>query len=93
MEKTKLRLAVRLQEISTELATRAESGEFSDFESEHALPKIMLVSELNKIYKNTTNLKRGQLAYNLASEVMEGKWDETKEEAEAWFQREGKHLL
>jgi hypothetical protein len=93
MEKTKLRLAIRLQEISHELAERAESGEFSDYESEYPCPKIRLVGCLNAIYKSTTNIKRGQLAMNLATEVMEGKWDETKEEAEEWFQREGKDLL
>jgi hypothetical protein len=93
MEKTKLRLAIRLQEISHELAERAEAGEFSDYESEHATPKIVLVGCLNAIYKTATNLKRGKMAYDLAREVMEGKWDETKEESEEWFQREGKNLL
>jgi len=90
---TKLRLVIRLMEISEDLAKRCESGEFSDYESNHACPKIELVGCLSKIYKNTTNLKRGQLAYNLAQEVMEGYWDETREEAEAWFDREGKDLL
>jgi len=90
METTKLRLAIRLQEISEELAKRAEAGEFSDFESDHALPKIELVGCLNRIYKDSGNLKRAQLAHNLAREVMEGKWDETKEEAEEWFEREGR---
>jgi hypothetical protein len=90
---TKLRLAIRLQEVSSDLAKRAETGEFSDFESNHAVPKIVLVGLLNDIYKSTANLKRGQMAYNLAREVMEGKWDDTKEEAEAWYQHEGKNLL
>jgi hypothetical protein len=93
VEKTKLRLAIRLQEISEDLAKRAEAGEFSDFESDHAAPKIELVHRLNAIYKDTTNLKRRQLAYNIAGEVMDGAWDETKEEGEDWWQREGKDLI
>lgn len=31
-----------------ELALRAETGEFSDFASDHATPVIMLVNELEK---------------------------------------------
>ncbi len=93
MEKTKLRLAIRLQEVSEELAKRAEAGEFSDYESEHAMPKVTLVHELRAIAKLSTNLKRCQLAKDMIREVMEGDWDETKEEADAWFQREGKDLL
>lgn len=93
METTKLRLAIALRGISDELIERAEAGEFSDFESEHATPKVVLVGCLSAIYKSSTNLKRAQAAYNLARDVMEGKYDETKEEAEAWFQREGKDLL
>jgi predicted nucleic acid-binding protein len=93
VETTKLKLAIRLQEVSEELAKRCEKGEFSDYESEHATPKVQLVHELNKIYKDSTNLKRSQLAYKIAGEVMDGKFDETREEAEAWFEREGKDLL
>ena len=93
METTKLRLAIRLQELSHELSERAETGEFSDYESEHATPKIVLVGCLRAIAKSTTNLKRRSLANEIENEVIEGKWDETKDEAEAWFEREGKHLL
>jgi len=93
MEKTKLRLAIRLQEISHELAERAEEGEFSDYESDYATPKVRLVGCLRAISKTTTNLKRKQLADILESEVIGGDWDETREEAEEWFQREGKYLL
>lgn len=93
MEITKLRLAIRLQEVSHELAERAEQGEFSDYESQHATPKVILVQSLNAISKTTSNLKRRQLAREIMEEVKDGKWDETREEAEAWFQREGKDLL
>ena len=93
METTKLRLAVRLQQIDHSLAERAEQGEFSDFESEHVTPKVILVRCLDAICKTTTNLKRRQLAQEIKQEVIDGKWDETREEAEAWFEREGKDLL
>jgi hypothetical protein len=93
MEKTKLRLAIRLQEISHELAERAEAGEFSDYESQHATPKMVLVNCLRAISKTTTNLTRKLKADYLTQEVISGKFDETREEAEEWYQREGKDLL
>jgi hypothetical protein len=93
METTKLKLAIRLQELDSELAKRAESGEWSDFEIPHAVPKIELYGILSQIYKHTTNLKRGKLAREIAQEVVNGKWDETKEEAEAWYEKEGKDLI
>jgi len=52
-----------------------------------------LVGELQEIANNSGIPSRCQKAHNLAVEVMEGKWDETRDEAEAWFQREGKDLL
>jgi hypothetical protein len=93
VETTKLRLALRLQAVSEDLAKRAENGEFSDFESQYATPKINLYKELMRIKSTSGNLKRVHDAYVLAQEVKNGLWDETKEEAEAWFQREGKDLL
>jgi hypothetical protein len=94
IETTKMRLAIRLQSVSPDLAKRAETGEFSDFENqEHATPKVKLVAELRGIARNSTNVKRIAEATAIAREVMDGQWDDTKEEAEAWFQREGKDLL
>lgn len=93
METTKLRLAIRLQEVSPELAKRAETGEFSDYESPHATPKVKLINELQLIATTSGIPSRCKKARNIITEVMDGKWDETREEAEAWFQREGKDLL
>jgi hypothetical protein len=93
-EPTKLRLARMLRDNGFPvLAERAEEGEFSDFESDHALPKIELVGLLADIYKHSPDPKRCQRAYDLAQMVMEGEFDETKEEGEEWFQREGKNLM
>jgi hypothetical protein len=90
---TKERLAQRLHVIGLfDFEARARAGEFSDFESNHPLPKVHLVGLLNNFYKSTRDILRGQMALDLATEVMEGKWDDTKEEAEAWFAREGKDL-
>jgi hypothetical protein len=94
IETTKMRLAIRLQSVSPDLAKRAESGEFSDFENqEHATPKVELVKLLRAIAKQSTNVKRIADATALAREIMDGQWDDTKEEAETWYQREGKDLL
>jgi len=81
---TKERLAQKLHSLGLlELERRARQGEFSDFEGPHATPKVVLVQELTGI----TN------AAELRQQVMDGEYDDTKEEAEAWFQREGKSLL
>ena len=82
---TKERLAQRLRSLGLfDLEDRARKGEFSDFESEHATPKVQLVFALRS---------RGDEAIKLAIEVQNGDWDDTDEEAEAWFNREGKDLL
>jgi hypothetical protein len=67
------------------LADRAATGEFSDFESEHELPKLELIGALSKIYKNG-NISAGvcQRAHAIAQAVMRGEWDDTADEAEAW---------
>jgi hypothetical protein len=91
---TKMRLAIRLQGVSADLAKRAEAGEFSDFENaEHATPKVYLVRLLRCIARESTNAKRIAEATAIAREVIDGQWDDTNEEAEAWFAREGKDLL
>lgn len=69
-----------------ELSKRAYAGEFSDFESDHDLPKVELISELNKIYKS--NHPSASCAFRLANEVARGEYDDTKDEAEAWFKKQ-----
>lgn len=91
---TKELLAQHLHAIGLfELEKAARAGEFSDYESEHATPKVELVNRLNKIAKTTTNLTLAQNARSLAKAVMEGEYDDTREEADEWFKREGKDLL
>jgi hypothetical protein len=81
---TKERLAKAMEEAGCpkELVVRARGGEFADFESNSATPIIRLVGEL---------AQHGFSA--LADRAIAGEFDATKEEAEAWFQREGKNLL
>lgn len=85
MISTKERLAQALHAAGLfDLEKRARAGEFSDFESEHATPQMELVHALQT---------RGQAAHAFAARVMDGEFDDTTEEAEAWYQREGKDLL
>ncbi len=70
-----------------DLADRARAGEFSDYESQHATPKVFLVSLL---------VGRGQDHPGrriLAQRIREGEFDDTREEADAWFEAESRHLL
>ena len=88
---TKERLAQKLHSLGLlDLEKRCRDGEFSDFESKHACPKIELVGALKGHYGDPPY---SEPAFRLAQEVMEGKWDDTKEEADAWFEVEGKDLL
>jgi len=81
-ESTKDRLAKALRGAGApDLATRAEAGEFSDFQSQHAMPKVRLVE-----------LLVGRGLRSLAEKVTHGLFDDTKAEAEEWWQREGKYL-
>jgi len=90
-EPTKLRLAHALRSAGFEaLANRAETGEFSDFDSPHATPKIILARELAKIYQNYSLTSPVMAAAaRIAVEVKDGKWDDSKEEAEAWAKSQG----
>ena len=83
MIRTKDRLGATLDaEGLTELAERARNGDFDDYESESATPPIDLVTLLYAAGRK-----------ELARRAEQGEWDGTKEEADAWMQREGKHLF
>ncbi len=60
----------------------ARAGRYDDYEGTTATPIIDLVNDL----KQTG-------AHDLAKRAIAGEWDATKEEAEAWYQREGKNLI
>lgn len=85
-EPTKLRLAKVLADAGfSDLSLRAEAGEFSDFESKHATPQIVLYHELASIGTEPARL--------ICEQIRRGEWDDTKAEAEAWWEKEGKTLL
>lgn len=91
---TKERLAQRLHSIGLfDLEKRARGGEFSDFESPHACPIVLLVGLLQEIARTTGNLSMAKMAHDLSVDLMNGKYDDAKEEAEAWFEREEKYLF
>ena len=81
--KTKNKLATVLElEGLHNLAERARRGEFDDYESESATPLMDLEAQLRRHDRP-----------DLAKRVIEGEWDGTQEESEAWFKREGQHLI
>ncbi len=61
---------------------RAEAFAYHDFRSASATPKVDCVRDLIAAGLDT-----------LAGQVMAGVFDESAEEADAWFQREGRALL
>lgn len=81
---TKEKLAKAMEDAGCpeSLIARARGGEFDDFESPSATPIIRLVRALS------------ELGYTpLATRAMNGEFDATREEAEAWYEREGKEIF
>jgi hypothetical protein len=81
---TKERLALELEKYGCppEMVQRARAGYYDDFESELPAPIYELVTDLRALNKHA-----------LAKRAMEGEFDSTKEEADAWMKREGMGLL
>lgn len=81
---TKERLAKELETNSAPdwMVKNARNGMYDDFESASATPIGQLVADCRKAGLET-----------LAQRVIDGEFDSTAEEAEAWYQREGKDLL
>ncbi len=74
--RTRDRLAAALRDAGLDtLADRAATGEFDDYESPHAFPQVELVRELRAL-----PIPREDLCLR----VMDGEWDGTADEAEAW---------
>jgi hypothetical protein len=92
---TKERLAQRLHSLGLfDLEAEARNGEFSDFENKkYDCPKAALVILLST-YELPEPAKwlRPQLV-ELIEEIKAGDWDDTTEEGNEWFVREGKDLL
>lgn len=82
--KTSERLAQELERYGCppEMVKRAREGYYDDFESPLATPCVQLVMDLRAIHKHA-----------LAKRAIDGEFDASKEEAEAWMEREGKGLL
>ena len=82
-EKTKDKLAVILRQRGLhDMALRAAQGVYDDFESDLVNPIMTLVEDCRKAG-----------AHDLAMMAMSGSFDGTLAESEAWYKREGKHLL
>lgn len=83
---TKERLARALEALNDARLARmislARKGYYDDYESEIATPIATLVHDL-----------QAQGYPDMAKRAMNGEWDCTREEAEAWFNREGRRLL
>jgi hypothetical protein len=74
---TKDRLAAALREIKLDgLAKRAEKGQFDDFLSPHSMPIHLLAYELAQVATPE--------ALALRRRVVNGDFDATPEESEAW---------
>ncbi len=83
MNRTKERLAQVLHAVGLfDMERKVRAGEYDDYESPNATPIINLVSELRQTGRN-----------DLAQRAMNGEWDGTKEEADEWFEKEGRSLL
>lgn len=82
--KTKEKLAKDLKEANAPkwMVNNAESGYYDDFESDIAMPIVQLV---NDCHNNGLE--------DIETKAKNGDYDSTKEESEAWFNREGKDLL
>lgn len=81
--RTKERLAQALASEGLHfLAGQASAGRYDDFESESSTPCHDLVNALRAAGRE-----------DLAQRAMNGEWDGSPEEADEWFQREGKDLL
>lgn len=85
-EPTTERLAKALEEANdprlAEMITQARAGYYDDFKSPIDTPCIQLVNDL-KLLGYT----------DLAARAIDGEFDSTPEEAEEWFEKEGKHLF
>ncbi len=81
---TKERLAAELEKANApkEMIHAARAGSYDDFESNSATPIVDLVHDCQQFG-----------LHEFAQRAMNGEFDATKEEAEAWYEREGKDLI
>lgn len=65
-----------------QMAIKADQGYYSDYDSPLTTPCIQLVKELDVL---------GLI--ELSAKAKDGEFDATKEESDAWYEREGKELI
>ena len=80
--KEKLITALSNANAPDDMMNKARVGYYDDFESTIAAPITALVSDCRAAGLN-----------ELAARAMAGDFDATKEESDAWFEREGKELF
>lgn len=75
------------------LAARAAQCEFSDFDGPHAMPKVVLLSELDKALHKVVR-KKGEHSdkafhiRDLRKLIVAGEYDDTKAESDTWAARQ-----
>lgn len=82
--KTKEKLAKALNDANAPdwIIKNAQNGHYDDFESQVANPIMTLVNDCR-----SANLE------SIAQRAMDGEFDATKEESDAWYEREGKDII
>lgn len=81
---TSLRLArdLREEQCPPELVERAREGAYDEFESDDAIPLVQLAADLRAAGRD-----------DLAGRVVAGEWEASKDEGDAWMEREGAEFL
>ena len=64
------------------MARAAGAGAYDDYETDSATPVMDLVMDFRRVGRG-----------DLARRAIDGEWDATPAEGEAWFEREGRGLL
>lgn len=71
-----------------QLIINARNGDYSDYDStKHELPQIEFVNQWNALGLPTKTTD------SIAYRMTQGEFDATKEEADAWFEREGRDIV
>ena len=77
-----------------EMERKAREGYYDDYQSPLSTPKIKLVSDLRAEAKDHKDPVMKFYIEKLADQVMQGEFNSTKEESEAWFEgRKGRSGL
>jgi hypothetical protein len=69
-----------------EMEARARKNEWTDYDGPHALPQIELVKELRRWHYRPE-------VRALIKRIIEGEFDASAEESDAWWNREGREMV